>query len=512
MNPPQATISSASPTSTTAALASNVPKEDEGSSGLPGAFPETPAAENQEFRVNPIPATPGLGNPITTRPGERVPQPSEFTNRTIESGVTLDKESYDKAGGVPQLPDVVTPAEERAAKGVDMFGLPEQTKSMIPESSLPIIGGASAGAGMADVGPTIQSAGPRTTTSELAGKVPLESQRVPDVVSESQEAANSSPEASANPEAVQEKSAVEQELVKKVPEEPATSESTIAGKAAAVATGAAATTAAAVTGAAAYASSGQATEDAKAKLPVSAQQTLDKVNGSTKETTPIASTVPDVVQESITESHQAPEAAASKAAVEEKSAVESELLRTIKTEQGSGEPAPTTTAALIEEAPKPLTKSTETPLASSVPTASTTDTNATPIVAKPTTPIVHEPMTANDNQKSTSTSEQGLAAPATAPATTPTTQQSMMGKRQESRDISPMTRGSEPSVTTGVASTRTPTKSTPAATGSTSTSTAAPGSPMSTNTNDSTETKKNKRKSGFFGKLKEKFEHRKDKN
>ena len=511
MDPPQATISSVGPNSTTAALAANVPKEDGGSSELPGTFPETPAAENQEFRVNPIPGT-GTGiNPITTRPGERVPQSSDFTNRTIESNVTLDKESYDKAGGVPQLPNPITPAEER---GTGMFGLPEITKNMIPESSLPVVGGAGNGAGtgaVTDTGPTIQSVSSQSTTNELAGKVPIEPRGIPEVVSESQEEANVSPEASANPEAVQEKSAVEQELVKKVPEESATSESTISGKAAAVATGAATGAAAAASGVAAYTSSGQATEDVKAKLPASAKETLNKANGAAKQATPIAPTVPDVVQESIAEAHQTPEAAASKTAVEEKSAVESELLKMVKTEEGTGEPAPTITAATTEEAPRPMMKSTETPLAATSAPSASTDKTATPAAENSIPVVAAAPSTVATPAKPSNSTPQdsGLAAPASAPATTPAAKQGM-GNRQESRDISPMTRTGgdqqQPSVTTGVASSSTPTKSTPAA------AAAAPGSPMSTTTNDSSEGKKSKRKSGFFGKLKEKFEHRKDKN
>ena len=507
MNPLSATISSVTPNSTTAVMAADVPKEDGGSSGLPGAFPDTPAVENQEFRVNPIPGTPGLGNPITTRPGERVPQPSEFTTRTIDSGVTLDKESYEEAGGVPQLPNVITPAEERAANGAGMFGLPKITKNMIPESSLPIGEAAGAGAAVTDADPTIQSAAPGATTSELAGKVPIEPRGIPEAVTESQAAANFPPEASANPEAVQEKRAMEQELVKKVLEEPATSESSISGKAATVATGAATGAAAAVTGAAAYASSSQAAQDAKAKLPVSAQEAIGKVNGSTKEANPIAPTVPDVVQESIAESHQAPEAAASKAAVEEKSAVESELLKTVKTEEGAGEPAPTATAAIIVEAPKPTMKSTETPLVAAEPVTSSTNQVAAPVVDKPIVPVAAASPATTDTKQPPSTPDQGLAAPATAPATTPAMKQAL-DKHQESRDISPMTRPGEPSVTTGVASASTPKKSTPDATAA-----GTPGSLASQTTNESSsEAKKSKRRSGFFGKLKEKFEHRKEKH
>jgi hypothetical protein len=67
----------------------------------------------------------------------------------------------------------------------------------------------------------------------------------------------------------------------------------------------------------------------------------------------IAATVPDVVQESITESHQSPEAAASTDVVEEKKAVESELLEHVKPVEAMGEPAPSASVALSEKAPVP---------------------------------------------------------------------------------------------------------------------------------------------------------------
>lgn len=378
-----AAISSATPGSTTAQLAKDVPIEDP---SMPGGFPETPqgepsqfsvdplpatagsgnpvdlapgekvpdsktltentttslvrddpslaksGGESQTFGVAPLPATAGAGNPIHLKPGEKVPDTSTFTANTVKSTATTDKESYEKGpslGGPPVLPDVVTPQQEREARGVGIFGLPPISKNMIPESSLPI-GSDSTGA---DPGVTISSAGPHSTTADLAGAVPLEPQgaaaEVPDVVKDSQLDANAPPEASASSEMVKEKSAVEAELKKEVPEEPSTSDnSTSASKAAGLAAGGVVTAGGAVA-AATYATKDKASEvtgiGKSEPAPTSSQ---------------VAPEVPEAVEESIEKAKWAPEAAANEEAVLEKSAVENELLKTVKTEQSTGEPAP----------------------------------------------------------------------------------------------------------------------------------------------------------------------------
>ncbi|PVH97999.1 carbohydrate-binding module family 48 protein [Periconia macrospinosa] len=117
------TLSSAAPTSTTAALAADVPKESEKSDAapapveqptpavedLPGAFPMTPPAatpgsEPQAFSVNPIPATEGPGNPVTLAPGEKVPEPSTLTTNTIESTVKHEPEPEPEEAKVSVAP------------------------------------------------------------------------------------------------------------------------------------------------------------------------------------------------------------------------------------------------------------------------------------------------------------------------------------------------------------------------------------------------------------------------
>ncbi|KAJ4509178.1 Cruciform DNA binding protein [Exophiala dermatitidis] len=250
--PEAVTTSSAAPESTTAQLAGQVPLEprreatevtsgtvdsptnkDTTESGLPGAFPETPQAQNEKtesesFSVNPLPATSGAGNPIDLPAGEKVPPPSEITSNSIYSSVTTSQDDYEKAGS-SSLPFVGGIASMGAGlAGALGFGASEKKEekkeNLIPESSLPM--GSEAGNTL-DVGPTISSAGPTSTTAELAGKVPLEEKKpatvvepessVPEVVKESIEEAHVSPEAAASAEAVQEKAEVEQELLKKVP-------------------------------------------------------------------------------------------------------------------------------------------------------------------------------------------------------------------------------------------------------------------------------------------------------
>ncbi|KAJ5132701.1 hypothetical protein N7448_006859 [Penicillium atrosanguineum] len=61
--------------------------------------------------------------------------------------------------------------------------------------------------------------------------------------------------------------------------------------------------------------------------------------------------VPEVVKESITNSHQSPEAAANKEAVEEKKEVEQELRQKVNLNESAGTPAPTLSAATQPTAP-----------------------------------------------------------------------------------------------------------------------------------------------------------------
>jgi hypothetical protein len=351
-------MSNVTPESTTVALAGEVPLENKVAADLPGAFPETPGTEpasfsvnpipaseglgnpiklapgepvpdpstltsntvestvhddltlantaddsQQKFSVNPIPATAGGGNPIKLAPGEKVPDPSEITANTVASTVRTDKESYengDALGAPPVLPPVVTPEAEREEKGTGVLDLPPISKNMIPESSLPI---GAEGAGTFDGNPLIQSVGPQSTTAQLAAQVPLEPKPTePEAVKESQESAGVDPEVSAVPEEVHTKSAVEEELPSAVPEAPVTSNDTAVA--------------------------------AKDEVVEVTRLGGSDANGA------VAPAVPEFVKESIVESGQSPEAAAYSEPIEEKKAVEKELLSEVKPEDSTGEPAP----------------------------------------------------------------------------------------------------------------------------------------------------------------------------
>jgi len=140
---------------------------------------------------------------------------------------------------------------------------------------------------------------------------------VPEVVKESQEAAGVDPEASAVPVEVEEKSQVEAELLHDVPAVPSTSEG-IGG------------------------------------VGTTKSEDADPADVATV-TTNATQQPPAVVQESIAESGQSPEAAAYKEPVLEKKAVEKELLSEVKQENSAGEPAPVITAETSATAPAPTT-------------------------------------------------------------------------------------------------------------------------------------------------------------
>ncbi|RDL37948.1 uncharacterized protein BP5553_05381 [Venustampulla echinocandica] len=468
-------MSGVTPTSTTAALAKDVPlqnaaatdKADLTESDLPGAFPPTPAAtEKGDFSVNPLPATAGAGNPIKLAPGEKVPDPSTFTQNTVASGVrddpelvAIEQENLKKAtdteptfsvAPLPAFPGAVNPiklapgekvpdpstlTQNTVASGVrddpELVAIEQEnlkkaadTEPTFGVAPLPAFPGAvnpiklapgekvpdpasltqnTVTSGVHDdpelvaiekaaKAGTIQSAGPDSTTAQLAAAVPLESSKVPDVVKKSQEEAGFPAEASAVPEEVAEKGAVEKELLSEVPPAKPTSEGAVkdadkpetispAEKVAAAAGGAAAAGAAAVAAIIAHdttasstakdtpkvvkesiAESGQSPEAASNEEAVLEKKATEKEllseikpETSTGESAPVIAPVlatgstakdtPEVVKESIAESGRSPEAASNEEAVLEKKAVEKELLSEVKPETSTGEPAPKVTSA-----------------------------------------------------------------------------------------------------------------------------------------------------------------------
>ncbi|OIW29134.1 hypothetical protein CONLIGDRAFT_633300 [Coniochaeta ligniaria NRRL 30616] len=212
-------LNTVSPESTTAGLAGNVPLEPkhdthveekkDTDSGLPGTFPETPAADlDKQFSVNPLPATDFAVNPVKLEAGEKVPK--DIASNGIHDHVTLDKESYEKSDRIPGLEGLTAPTNLA----------PTTIGTIIPESSL----GISPGDFLSN------SAAPQSSTAALAANVPLEQDKAPEVVKESQEKSGdevgSSGMEKLTGEKIEEKAEVENELLSKVPEAPSTAEGT----------------------------------------------------------------------------------------------------------------------------------------------------------------------------------------------------------------------------------------------------------------------------------------------
>jgi hypothetical protein len=316
--------------------------------------PELKAKDEVDtYSVAPIPATSGIGNPIHLQPGEEVPHPSTLTANTIDSSIKLDKESYEKSdSGAPQLPPVLTPGSEQEAFGAQpIFGLgPVVGGTFIPESSLPM--GEKA---VSDVGPTVSSVAPQSTTNELAGQQPILPRGVPEVVAESQEEAHVSPEAAANPEAVEEKAMVEDELKQKVVEEPAVAEEpaiaeeSATAKEPVVAEEPAVAAAPVATGELAVAEEPTVTEEPTVAQEPTVAEEPTVATSSVPHTE--SDSVPQIVEESQEKAHVSPEAAANPEAVHDKAVLENELKEKVAEEPAIDESsdAPQTESNLVPQ-------------------------------------------------------------------------------------------------------------------------------------------------------------------
>ena len=512
------TLSSAAPESSTAQLAGRVSKEEKNNiSQIPGAFPETPAVESEDFMakqafaepesekpvstmpeemtsvpkeipnegktalssydieqlkqkedgtlqygVNPIPATSGIGNPVQLKPGQQVPDSSNFTQNTIQSTVRTDEQSYLKGDtGPPQLGPVITPEVEGNAKG-DMFGIGPVLGTIIPESSLPMGDGPEAGM---DPGNNVSSAHPQSTTAMLAAQVPKEPRGVPQIVKESQEKSELDRVAAtaAAPDMLQAKKELKREIDDIVP----TSSSASEGMA----------------------------------------EKVGSANNLDQSSEGVAAGVPPVVKDSITQAHESPEAATNAEAVQEKKAVESEFLKEVKPVDVSGEPAPTANESRKESSISPE------PEQSSV--------NAMkPMEEKQPAMVAPAPI---ESQQPATIPPSVVAAASPEPSSTITT-------APDSRDVSPMSKPIAKAVDAKRSTEANASPATAAATTTTAGATnasashtvpqsavvtaAAPSSskakdsmdsPTSTSESPATD-KKNKRRS-IFGRVKEKIKH-----
>ena len=515
-------------------MAGAVPLEGNTSQPAPGAFPETPANEQQSFSVNPIPASEGSGNPIALAPGEKVPDQSEVSTNTIQSGVHDDPELKSKyeannqtmsvnpipASGGAGNPIQLAPGEkvpdsseitgntvestartdaasyEKSDAGITQLqpdpkddpvaaGLGPQTSSQIPESSMGMGKDAPSDINKEDTGPTISSVAPTSTTNEMAGQVPKEERREPTVIDE---------------------------------EKAANEESDSRGATGAIVGGVAAAGATVAGGA--YAANEMAKDktgtDPKSALPESVQKTVDdnalqssssipqqtaageapKVPAEDNELKP-APSVPEEVTKSQKEAQFPPEAAASSDAVEEKKDVEDELLKKVPESDAKGEPAPTASAATATTAPAAT---------SSEPT---TSSSGAPQLGDPTAGVAALSM---DDKKATDTE---TSRPTEANQAVTDTD-----KPLDSRDVSPMSRPAthaQIGTEAGKSTTTEEGKATPRPQKDTENSTPqkrqsivdkmkGAGTPSSAKTGETSDSKKEKRRS-FFGRIKDKLKN-----
>ncbi|KAJ9195223.1 hypothetical protein DTO021D3_8943 [Paecilomyces variotii] len=495
-----ATISSAAPGSTTAELAKDVPLEKNGEV-LPGSFPETPANEANQVSVNPIPASNGIGNPVQLKPGQKVPDPSSLHANTIESTVRTDKAGYEADASAPVVPGLVPEGEGAKA---DAFSVPPVSNNMIPESSLPMDTPSTT-----DTGLPISSAAPVATTAALAAAVPFTrgvdtngkepASDVPDVVKDSLKEAHEDPEAAASPGAVQEKKAFEDELTHKV--KPDDSTGTPAPTNGAIAASAASGVPGVVQESLKEAHEGPeaaASAEAVREKQIFEDELRNKVPPDESVGAPAptygrepAGDVPGVVKKSLQEAHEPPEAAASIQAVEEKKEIEDEIKQKVKPNDAFGEPAPTLSAASAVVAPAPTAITTKSESAAPASTAVATTQPESAKVAPQTSPVPgpSEPTvtTGVATAKTTEVSEgKGVAGAGPSTSQDPTLKETLRGD-------------------TG-AGASTSQKPTPK-----ETLRGESGAGASTSQNPTLketlreEPKKKKRSSGFFKKLKEKF-------
>lgn len=432
-------------------------------------------ADNQTMSVNPIPASGGIGNPIHLAPGEKVPDSSEISGNTIESTVKTDQASYERsdAGVQPVQPD---PKSDPVAAG-----LGPQTSSQIPESSMGMGKDAPSDINKEDMGPTMSSVAPESTTAAMAGQVPKEERREATVIDEDK------------PEEKKDDS----------------NKGFIGTMAGGIAAGGAA-----VAGGA-YAANEMAKDktgtDPKSALPDSAQKAVDdkamessasipqqtaageapKIPKEENELSP-APSVPEEVTASQKEAQFAPEAAANAEAVDEKKEVEEELLQKVPESNATGEPAPTASAAAATTAPAATENATS---------------SGAPQLGDPTAGVAALSM----DDKSRDQPPQVAEA-----STTEESKPAEESKPLDSRDVSPMSKSptnqpAAPAAATETAPTPRPQKEavTPQKRQSfvdRMKSSGGGGTPASAKSAETSESKKEKRRS-LFGRIKDKLKN-----
>jgi hypothetical protein len=274
--------------------------------------------------------------------------------------------------------------------------------------------------------------------------------KVPDVVKESQEKASVAPKASTMPEEVKDKAKVEEEIKNIVPEAPATSvgtagvgtekkenTGTVLGAAAATGGAAVAAAVAAVNkfstdaapavndakNATAEIVSKNLPDSVKNSLPVSAQNALatEKTDSPTENVSPA---VPREVKESIAEAGKSPEAAVSTSAVQDKRAVESELLKEVKEAPAVSDVTKSSPAAdtKVTESTPVMTKPVETePVAVKAVDEQSVDVKPVAVKAVDDKPVDVKPAETHPAAATTTTASAAAATTTEIPSTTANT-------------------------------------------------------------------------------------------
>jgi hypothetical protein len=457
------TIQSAAPTSTTAALAGDVPKE-------PRGVPEIVRDSRKEAGFAPE----ATSNPIAVLEKkevehelkEEVPEaPAAADNSYVSqissnAGAAAATVAATATAGAGLFTTAVYDAKDKA---VEATGLNGSATGNATSSDVPAIVSESQKEAHASPEASANAEAvdeKRQVEQELLSEIPKTNESgvsapaiaVPAVVAESQKEAHASPEAAANSEAVAEKKAVESELLKEIPK----------------------------------------TNEAGEPAPVLSAATTATAPGAT--TAEPALNIPDIVAESQKEAHVSPEAAVSTEVVGEKKAVEAELLEEVKKVDATGEPAPVITAgstsnpaALSDEAlvdSQPLKSSSE-PDALNAPASKPAQT-VEPVPFKPIdadTKVSYEP---KDSTAAPTTTEQTKPTVTTGTETTTTEAKS---------EAAPVT-------TTEATSSATP--ATPKKDGRKDSDVSPKGTPGSQSIASGVDDKKKKRRS-IFGKIKDKL-------
>ncbi|KAM5444884.1 Cruciform DNA binding protein [Microsporum ferrugineum] len=429
----EATISSAAPESTTVQLAKDVPLEK-----TPGTFPETPMDEG-EVSVNPLPATGTVGNPVKVAPGDKLPESNNVTSSNLNSNVTTDKAGYEKDASDPAMAAMAAADEQQKEFSVN---------------PLPATG---------TVGnPVKLSPGEKVPGSNDITSNTLDSNVTTDKAGYERDASDPAMAALA----AQQHQHDQKNTYSALPVDTAPkSKSAGPNDNPTIQSSAPQATTAALAGAAPL-------EKARNAVDSTAQYDPEVP----------AKQVPNLVKESMSKAHTDPEAACIPEMVKEKKELEQELLDEVPPATGSGQPAPTTSAALASTAP-----------------AATGSTTTKPVQKQDD----HHPGTGDISPKS---HEPDAPAGGEGPIAT-----GMTASQVPSAPTEPPKE--TPQVTTGPA-----TKSIPETSGvperkpvepkTTATVTAGAPSAQNGTTTDTAETldkKKKHRLSGFLHKLKEKF-------